>query len=131
MNGQETDQVLFAEEPVAEPIAGVMMVIDRLFNRLGTAPLQTLAMDVTFEPPRIKPGDDLHVVLEFRIVGKFPAEFRNPASSPSLGAVSLRANFWKQLKSKDGKLFSDYMTTLGLGRREFLLNDRKAVPSDQ
>jgi len=129
-DGKEARHVLDAMQPLPEDFIEVERVIARLFTRLSSAPLRVLSMDVTFEPDKIAPGEKVKASFEFRCMGKFPLEFRNPARVAQGPGVSLRLNLWKKTKDDEGEHLV-YVTAVDLAGKEFLVAEKKAVPSGE
>lgn len=130
-DGKKAIKYIDAMKPVPNELAEIEQVVFRLFERLASTPLRTLAIDVSSEPVQIKTGDNMRINLEFLNTGKFPTEFRNPATFTETSSSSLRINFWKKVRNENDELIDEYESTLDLAGKEFLLSDRQAVPSTE
>lgn len=128
-DGLEVMHDLNPLEPLPEAFNDVEGVIERLFKRVEAGPLRTLSMDVSFEPPLIKAGDDLRILLEFRNNGRFTTKIRNPATFTAVNPSSLQINLWRKVKDKNGEMRYEYEATIDLADREFLVGERQAVSS--
>lgn len=130
-DGQRAVHHLDVREPTPEGLAEVEEVVVRLFRRLEEQPLRTLSLWVSLKPATVVPGGDLRIEMEFRNGGKFPTQLRNPASFPRGGANTIRINLWKRVKGEAGAMEDEYVAALDLAGEEFLVGERKSLPSDR
>lgn len=130
-DGQDVMHDLNPMEPMPESFHEVELLIERLFKRAEVGPLRTLSMSIIFEPPNVKPDDDLRIIINIRNSGKFPTEFRNPANFTNSALNSFRLNFWSKGGDKSSKVFDEFEWTLDLTSREFLVSEYKTIPSQE
>jgi hypothetical protein len=128
-DGQQVEHVFDARNALPDGFAELEQGIKRLFGSLAAAPLRALVLTVSVDPVQVVPGDSVKIQFDFSCQGKFPLNFRNPAYLKP-GGGSLKLNLWKRRVDKDGEHL-DYSSTIELAGKEFLFEEKKAVPSGE
>jgi hypothetical protein len=101
------------------------------WTRLEEVPLRTLELRIELSPDRVRVGDTVRLALNFTNRGRFAAELRNPAAFAKEGPSSLRIQFYRLVPGAGGKQTEEFEWELDAVGREFLVAERKALPSTE
>ncbi len=125
--GKEATHQINALEPTPEGLDQVEERVEGLMGRLAKGPVRALSVRLALEPAEIERGKPLAIEVTFTCLGRFPAEFPNPATFRSHPENSFRLNFWKPVKDEDGQPDYEFDWTLDLVGKELLTGEKSAL----
>jgi hypothetical protein len=131
MDGQEARHDIDA---FGQPPPGLLELERALlpfWARLDESPLRTLELRIELAPAQVRAGDTVRLGLNFLNRGRFAAQLRNPAAFAKEGPSSLRIQFYRVVPGAGGKQTEEFEWELDAAGQEFLVAERKALPSTE